>query len=307
MVLWLDNHAGGLSGLDKLDRPWTTRGVHIPFTRSWRVGVRLAAWSTSHLSSRQASSWSARARCCSCTGRSTTTGRSPRARSTPVSTSRRPPCARSPRRPGSTSGSGLPLTTQRYTVRNGQGRTKRVSYWTGRVIGGDDVSTYQPNAEIDAVEWVPLDKAARLADLRPGPGDAGRAGRAPPRAASRWSCCGTARPAPARTGRRTTGSGRSTRWDCCRPTTVVPILGAYGVKRILSSSSRRCWTTLSPYADVADLDLEVTRDLSEEDATPAPSRGTCTGCSAGPSRPCCAPTGRCSRTCTTPSGCPTRS
>ena len=48
---------------------------------------------------------------------------------------------------------------------------------------------------------------------------------------------------------------------------LVPILGAYGVRRILSSSSRRCWTTLSPFADVSDIDLEVTRDLSEEDAT----------------------------------------
>ena len=41
-----------------------------------------------------------------------------------------------------------------------------------------------------------------------------------------------------------------------------------GVRRVLSSSSRRCWSTVGPFADVADVDLEVTRDLSEEDASP---------------------------------------
>ena len=49
---------------------------------------------------------------------------------------------------------------------------------------------------------------------------------------------------------------------------AVSVLSAYGVRRVLSSSSRRCWTTVSPYADVADLDLQLTPDLSEEDATP---------------------------------------
>ncbi|MGH8968005.1 MAG: SixA phosphatase family protein, partial [Actinomycetes bacterium] len=48
---------------------------------------------------------------------------------------------------------------------------------------------------------------------------------------------------------------------------LVPLLGAYGVQRVLSSSSTRCWRTLAPYADVAEVDLEVTDDLSEEDAT----------------------------------------
>ena len=48
---------------------------------------------------------------------------------------------------------------------------------------------------------------------------------------------------------------------------VVPVIGSYGVERVVSSSSRRCWSTVGPYADVADLDLEVTDELSEEDAT----------------------------------------
>ena len=48
---------------------------------------------------------------------------------------------------------------------------------------------------------------------------------------------------------------------------MVPLLAAYGVQRVVSSSSRRCWTTVAPYAEVADLEVEMTDDLSEEDAT----------------------------------------
>src|SRR5205085_1076053 len=47
---------------------------------------------------------------------------------------------------------------------------------------------------------------------------------------------------------------------------VVPVLGAYGVQRVVSSSSRRCCATVSPFADVAELDVELTDVLAEEDA-----------------------------------------
>ena len=53
---------------------------------------------------------------------------------------------------------GPPLSPQRYEVSGG--RTKHVSYWIGRAVGGDDVSAYRPNDEIDAVEWVPVEEAA---------------------------------------------------------------------------------------------------------------------------------------------------
>ena len=162
---------------------------------------------------------------------------------------------------------GLPLTTQHYTVRNGQSREKAVTYWAGHVVGGDDVSRYQPNVEIDDVEWVPLSKAAdwltysrdreTLAEFeerrsKSNPLVVLRHAKAKPR--KQWKKDDRDRPLD------TVG--------LLQADEVVPVLGAYGVRRILSSSSRRCWTTLSPFADVSDLDLEVTRDLTEEDATP---------------------------------------
>jgi 8-oxo-(d)GTP phosphatase len=161
---------------------------------------------------------------------------------------------------------GPPLSTQRYTVRNGQERTKLVSYWTGRVIGGDDVATYQPNAEIDAVEWVSLDKAPDWLTYdrdRETLAERARLGR-------RSEPLIVLRHGKARSRKSWTKDDRERplgKVGLLQADEVVPILGAYGVRRILSSSSRRCWTTLSPFADVSDIDLEVTRDLSEEDAT----------------------------------------
>src|ERR1700761_7145348 len=57
---------------------------------------------------------------------------------------------------------GPPLTSQEYEVGNGRKVDKRVYYWAGRVVPGDDVSSYQPNEEIDEVAWVHIDKAAKV-------------------------------------------------------------------------------------------------------------------------------------------------
>jgi 8-oxo-(d)GTP phosphatase len=161
---------------------------------------------------------------------------------------------------------GPPLGTQRYTVRNGQPRTKDVHYWVGRVVGGDDVASYRPNDEVDEVVWVPLEDATgrltyaydrttldELAAVRKTtyPLIVLRHSRASPRKA--WHRDDRDRPLSS------AGEFQAEQ--------IVPLLGAYGVSRVLSSSSRRCWTTVSPYADVADVEVEVSDDLTEEGAT----------------------------------------
>jgi 8-oxo-dGTP diphosphatase len=161
---------------------------------------------------------------------------------------------------------GPPLRPQTYEVGNGQRRTKRVHYWAGRVVGGDDVSGYRPNAEIDQVAWLDLDEArARMTykhDLdtldefetvrkKSYPFVLLRHGRA----RSRKSWRGDDR------DRTLTKAGEF------QAEQAVPLLAAYGVTRVVSSSSRRCWGTVAPYGDVADLDVEVTDALSEEDGT----------------------------------------
>jgi 8-oxo-dGTP diphosphatase len=158
---------------------------------------------------------------------------------------------------------GPPLDTQYYRVTGG---TKAVHYWTARVVGGDDVAAYRPNDEVDEVVWVPLGKAERVLtyprDRRTLEEFTGfrkkshplvvlRHGKARSRKA--WKRDDTERPL--------TADGE------LQAEQVVPVLAAYGVRRVLSSSSRRCWTTVTPYADVADLDVAVTKDLSEEHAS----------------------------------------
>ena len=161
---------------------------------------------------------------------------------------------------------GPPLSTQSYEVGNGTPSTKVVYYWAGRVVGDDDVSTYAPNAEIDAVRWVPLDKARDLLSY-----DYDRATLHEFEAVrKRTFPLVVLRHAKARPRKSWDGA------DPERPLTddgelqaeqAVPLLAAYGVQRVVSSSSRRCWTSVAPYADVADLDVAVTDDLSEEGAS----------------------------------------
>ena len=232
------------------------------------------------------------ARCCWCTARSTTTGPSPRASSTPASTSPRPRSARCSRRPVSTSGSARRCAAQQYAVER---RTRQdVHYWVGRVVGDDDVSTYRPNDEVDDLGWVRADEAAERLTYA----DDIETLDAVPRAPQEDLPPG--RPA-ARQG------GQAQRLERRRPKrpltddggeqaeTVVPLLRAYGVTRVVSSSSTRCWRPSARTPTWHVLDVEVTDELSEEDVRRPGRRGA--ACHrAGPpqSRPCSAPTGRCS-------------
>ncbi len=162
---------------------------------------------------------------------------------------------------------GPPLSIQEYDVRNGSTRHKHVHYWVARVVGGDDVSTYKANAEIDGVSWVPMDIAAKALTYRRDRETLAEATKLRKRSHPLL----VLRHAQAESRKAWTGDDRK------RPLVpdgelqaeqAVPVIGSYGVERVVSSSSRRCWSTVGPYADVADLVVEVTDDLSEEDASP---------------------------------------
>lgn len=166
---------------------------------------------------------------------------------------------------------GPPLTGQRYAVSGG--RMKSVSYWTGRVVGSDDVTGYRPNAEIDRVAWVPFDDALDLLTydhdretLREAHGLRRRThavvvlrhGEARSRKAWRRQDDRL---------RPLLQAGRS------QAQRVIPLLAAYDVTRIVSSSSTRCVETVAPYADTTGWKLELEDGLSEEDATDSTVQG----------------------------------
>lgn len=160
---------------------------------------------------------------------------------------------------------GRPLTQQHYPVGR---RQKVVHYWVARVIDDHDVSSYSPNAEIDAVAWVPVAEAARrlsYAHDRETLAEALAARKrtrtvvvlrhASSRARSRWKGDDRLRPLLA-TGER-------------QGAALAPVLAAYDVRRLVSSSSVRCRQTLEPYAALSGREIEAFDALSEEAATPA--------------------------------------
>jgi 8-oxo-dGTP diphosphatase len=158
---------------------------------------------------------------------------------------------------------GPPLPDQHYAVLAG---SKTVHYWAGRVVGDDDVSSYRPNAEIDEVAWVPLSKAERVLTYR----------RDREILAASTKRRKKTHPLVVLRHAKAVGRKAWTGDDRERPLQpkgelqaeqVVPVLAAYGVQRIVTSSSRRCRSTVTPYAEVNELDLDLTPDLSEEEAS----------------------------------------
>jgi 8-oxo-dGTP pyrophosphatase MutT (NUDIX family) len=157
---------------------------------------------------------------------------------------------------------GRPLRPQLYAVSGG--RMKKVHYWVGHVLGDDDVSGYVTNDEIDAVGWFRyLEAKERLTylddiDLL----EQFRAQRP--------------RTTPLIVVRHAKAIKRGD-WDGPDPkrplnevgeaqaVALAPVLHAFGVSRLVTSSSTRCSQTLAPYAEEQVLPLQELVELSEEE------------------------------------------
>jgi 8-oxo-dGTP pyrophosphatase MutT (NUDIX family) len=159
---------------------------------------------------------------------------------------------------------GPALAPQRYQLANG--RWKSADYWVARVVGSDDVSGYRPNDEIDAVEWLDWKDAERrltydydrdtLAQARPLRRRTRalvvlRHGKA--RSRGSWPEDDRLRPLAE------LGADQAQR--------LVPLLAAFGVTVVHSSTSTRCVQTVTPYADATGWPVELYDELSEEGST----------------------------------------
>jgi 8-oxo-dGTP pyrophosphatase MutT (NUDIX family)/phosphohistidine phosphatase SixA len=161
---------------------------------------------------------------------------------------------------------GPPLADQAYLFGPGQDRTKVVHYWVGRARGEHDVTSYVPNEEIDDVRWVDVDDAEGLLSYSR---DRDTLIEAVP-FARRTHPLIVVRHAHAQDRKTWKGDDRErtlTPFGEHQAGLLPPVLEAYGVERLVSSSSRRCWTTLAPYALATEKEIEVTDALSEEEAT----------------------------------------
>jgi 8-oxo-dGTP pyrophosphatase MutT (NUDIX family)/phosphohistidine phosphatase SixA len=160
---------------------------------------------------------------------------------------------------------GVPLASQRYPV-NGSTRSKTVFYWVGRCVGDDDVSGYPANHEIDRVRWVGYNDALPLLTYNRDR-DTLRETR---KVRRRTHAVVVLRHGAARSRRAWRADDRDRpllKPGMRQAEAVVPLLAAYDVTRLVTSTSVRCLDTLTPYAEAMGLPLETSRRLSEEDAT----------------------------------------
>jgi 8-oxo-dGTP diphosphatase len=161
---------------------------------------------------------------------------------------------------------GVPLGTIEYPLSGG--REKTVHYWAAEVT--DDAlaaSTFKPNQEIAALEWLTLDKArAELSYERDREVldrfqtfvDAGtvrtfavivvRHGKAVP--PDNWDGPDSTRPLLHR--------------GLNQATTIGPAIAAFRPSKLVSSTAARCRATLEPLSALLGLTVSVTKDISQD-------------------------------------------
>jgi 8-oxo-dGTP diphosphatase len=153
---------------------------------------------------------------------------------------------------------GVPLDSISYEA--GNAGLKKVDYWGGVVL---DSVRRAPDAEVDVVSWLPVRAALSRLTYSHDHFLVQQHLEQPPttpliilrhaKAMDRkdWSRKDSARPINAR-GRR-------------QARLLVPILNAYGVTSLISSTSTRCVATMLPYAQQEELPIDTHRLLSEEE------------------------------------------
>lgn len=157
----------------------------------------------------------------------------------------------------------LPGSSYPLTVADGRPAVKEVRYWSAVPVGGDGRLRH----EVDSVAWLTPEKAQRRLTyerdreqlaalveaetqrrLRTWPLVVVRHAKAVPR--KQWSKADWRRPLDERGARESAA--------------LVPLLRAYAVERVVTSSATRCILTVKPYARSAKLKIHSTAVLSEE-------------------------------------------
>ncbi len=157
---------------------------------------------------------------------------------------------------------GHPLPDTTYLISDGR---KVVSYWSARTIGPEE--KFKPNGEVDEIRWVRTGEARKLlsythdvelldafAELREDKAHRTRTlivlRHANAESRDQWSDDDLKRPLTER------GADRAEQ--------LVPLLGAYGVRRVISSPAVRCTQTIEPFANDIKTFLEIDDRLSED-------------------------------------------
>lgn len=161
---------------------------------------------------------------------------------------------------------GINLGTIEYALKAGGQKT--VQYWAAEVSEeAVQRSTFVPNNEVDAIEWVPLEKAKKRLSYDPDRGILAVFRRLMERNAGETFSLILLRHAKA--------EPRSERFpkDRLRPLSdvgeeqaelLIPTLAAFGPQRIISSNAERCMSTVAPIAAHLKKTVRVHEGLSQE-------------------------------------------
>lgn len=136
---------------------------------------------------------------------------------------------------------------------------KEVTYWSARALDG----RFEPNSEVDELRWLPVDEAkqlvsyaldrkilTRFAESTPVESVLLLVRHAKAGDRSAWSGDDTLRPLEK--------SGRT------QAEMLVPMLRAFGARRLYSAPRVRCEQTLAPLADELGIEVALEQSLSDE-------------------------------------------
>ena len=158
---------------------------------------------------------------------------------------------------------GHPLPHVTYPISTG---TKRVSYWCARPVGATDRQPFVPNDEVDEVRWVGLTAARDLLtheydrELL----DAFRVLR--DRRAHRSRVLIVARHGQAVPAADFDGDDHDrplTKVGAKQASALIPLLTAYGIRRVVTSPALRCAQTVEPFAHSISTFLEIDDRLTD--------------------------------------------
>lgn len=158
---------------------------------------------------------------------------------------------------------GHPLQNLSYPISGG---TKIVSYWCARATGVDDLAPFVPNKEVDEVRWVGIRDARKLLTYDHDRSLLETFQVLRERQAHRTRTLIVLRhgKAASRTAQIDDLERPLTQVGATRAKALVPILDAYGIRRIISSPAIRCAQTVEPFAHSISTFLEIDDRLSED-------------------------------------------
>lgn len=169
---------------------------------------------------------------------------------------------------GLTARLGRPLPTVSYRVRGG---VKDVRYWLARPRR--IASTFMPGREIDSIAWVSLRAARKRLSYEHDVALLDHVEDLVASGAHRSRTLVLLRHATAVRREQFQGSD-----DLERPLSergrreaegIVPVLAAYGIRRVISSPAERCVHTVEPYATAQRRELLLDARLTEDATAPA--------------------------------------